>query len=187
MLHGVIWPAFLAEVVVMLPDVRSKRQWLRAHTIKAAIVVVTRLESRVASLVCSVPGWRPQTVSIGYGAPRSNSPSPRAECPGTESLIGSAIIGIATVVLSSAAATIAFTCVLAGAARSCWRHSGHLDRARSGLNARLPRVKAHEPRCGRAPTAGHRSERQPCRQCRAHARSCPHMSSSGHRAARSTA
>jgi hypothetical protein len=96
-LHGLIWPAFLAEVVVMLPDVRSKRQWLRAHTIKAAIVVVTRRESRVASLVSSVPGWRPQTVSIGYGAPRSNSPSPRAECPGTESLIGSAIIGIATV------------------------------------------------------------------------------------------
>lgn len=40
-LNWLIWLAFLAEVVVMLVVVPAKGQWLRAHTIEVAIVVIT--------------------------------------------------------------------------------------------------------------------------------------------------
>lgn len=40
-LNWVIWLAFLAEVLVMLAVVPSKRRWLRAHPLEVAIVVLT--------------------------------------------------------------------------------------------------------------------------------------------------
>lgn len=40
-LNWMIWLAFLAEVVVMLAVVPSKRAWLRGHPVEVAIVVLT--------------------------------------------------------------------------------------------------------------------------------------------------
>jgi voltage-gated potassium channel len=40
-LNWAIWLAFLAEVLVMLAVVSSRRQWLRRHVVDVAIVVLT--------------------------------------------------------------------------------------------------------------------------------------------------
>ena len=40
-LNWVIWLAFLAEVLVMLAVVSSRRRWLREHVVEVAIVVLT--------------------------------------------------------------------------------------------------------------------------------------------------
>jgi len=55
-LNWMIWLAFLAEAVVMLAVVPSKRQWLRGHPIEIAIVVLTI--PLLTSAIQSVRGLR---------------------------------------------------------------------------------------------------------------------------------
>jgi voltage-gated potassium channel len=63
-----IWLAFLAEVVVMLTVVPSRREWVRAHPVEVAIVVLT--PPFVSSIVQSARALSSQLSVAEQRSPR---------------------------------------------------------------------------------------------------------------------